>query len=761
MRLFVALCLCLAAPAAALSAVLALALDGGAGSGNLIVNGDFSGGVSSWTASPSGALTVTAGHVGALTLTSSNAYVKQVVDVDPGGTYRFGGQYVGPSSGIDSVRPSLHVYDQDNADIYSDRRSLSAPAPWSFDTISLPCDAAYGVVRVDVFSTDGGVAYLDDLVLEAIEPVTPCPSPTPTASETPTITPTPTRTPTATRTPTQTRTPTPRRTPPSQIATAPSATASPTRTPTPPAIPPSQTATVPIVTPPLTRTATPTHTVTPTLTPSNGLLINGGFEAAGDGMPAGWQAYGGTLAQVDQPVRQGQFAACLYSATSSTKWLYQTVPITPGAWYEMSAYVYEDDPAVDAAWLRISWYESADGSGSALWTVDSTMVLNTPQAAYRFLATGVVQAPSNAYSANARILLRPVSSAPASICVDDVSLSLSLSPTPTSVATATATPSPAPPSPTPTVTAPPPSPPSQLVPSPTATPTRTPAVLAATALSTTTARPTDRPPDPSATPPPPTPSHGLLVNGGFESGTVGWRTYGGALAQVASPVGSGQYAGAFSVSSGSTSWAYQTVVLEPGGWYELSGYLYQDDANVEAAFLRVSWYASDDGSGSALDSADSTDVLTGPQPAYRGLTTGPVQAPPEAHSAKARPMLRPRAAGSAVIYIDDMFFQPTALPPAATPSGSNEASAVASSTGTTRRAATGGASSEVLGVARAPGPLASTPRPTPLIRRNALIAPPEPPASSDRTIPAWAWVLVGGVAAAFVSGSGTWWWEGR
>ncbi len=321
---------------------------------------------------------------------------------------------------------------------------------------------------------------------------------------------------------------------------------------------------------------------------TDGLLVNGGFEAAQDGMPAGWHSYGGTLTQVDQPVREGQFAACLYSVTSSTKWLYQTVPVEPAGWYEMSAYVYDDDPAVDAAWLRISWYESQDGSGSALWTVDSTNALSTRQAAYRLLATGAVQAPPNANSANARVLLRPVSAAPATICVDDASL-IGAAPLPT--ATPTDTPRATAPE-TPTAT---PSQPARGVPSSTAT--RTPTGLRATpvrtvtSLPTTTARPHGRQPTPSPTPPA-TPSNGLLVNGGFESGLASWRTYGGALSQVASPVLRGQYAGAFSSVSGSTSWAYQTVAVEPSGWYELSGYIYQDDANVEAAFLRVSWYVS-------------------------------------------------------------------------------------------------------------------------------------------------------------------------
>ena len=79
MRLFLALCLCLAVPVAAMSALLALALavDGGAGTGNLIVNGDFADAdVSAWGV-VGGTLAVTVDHVGALTLTSSIARLQQ------------------------------------------------------------------------------------------------------------------------------------------------------------------------------------------------------------------------------------------------------------------------------------------------------------------------------------------------------------------------------------------------------------------------------------------------------------------------------------------------------------------------------------------------------------------------------------------------------------------------------------------------------------------------------------------------------------
>ena len=695
MRLVLGLGLLLAAPLAAISLALAFA---GAGGQNLLVNGDFEGGVSGWQ-SPNGAFGVSEGR-GTLTVAGlPPAHLQQWVNVVPGQTYQFSGQYVNHNGSITSVQARITAYDQNDSEL-----PINAPLPlqshgsWSIDDALVPCNAqASARVRITVTGDPGAVAYLDDLSLEAIDPNTPCPTATPTASDTPTIT----ATPTGTHTPTRTSTP--------------------------------------------TRTLTPG--ATPTLTPSNGLLINGGFEAADAGAPAAWDHFGGTLTRVDQPARAGS-AACLHSDTTSTKWLFQTVSIAPGAWYELSAYVYDNDAAVDAAWLRISWHESADGSGEALWTVDSTAVLDAPQPAYRFLTTGVVLAPGNAYSASARVLLRPVDASPAIICVDDVSL-IGAAPPPTATLTAT---------PTATATS---AATTQVAPPATATPTRTPAVLGATHMPTLTATWTRQPIAPTVTP---TPSHGLLVNGGFESGIDGWDTFGGDLADVTSPVGSGQHAGAFAVDSGNTSWAYQTVAVEPAGWYELSAYLHHNDVNVSAAFLRISWYASSDGSGSAIDSVDSIDLLDAPQPAYRALTTGPVQALPDARSARARILLRPRGPGHAIIYIDDVFFQPSTPPPPAdgTPvAGTTDGGATSAAVVSRRR--TGDATSQVLDVAQPPDVPAPAPQPTPVIHRESRPSrgDSESPSPSPRDVPSWAWVLAGGVLAAFVSGGGTVWWEGR
>lgn len=171
-----------------------------------------------------------------------------------------------------------------------------------------------------------------------------------------------------------------------------------------------------------TATATPSATATPTAT-AIGVgyaLVNGGFEdLADDAAPAGWQKYGGSLTSVTMPVRSGSAAARLESTTSSTKWLYQTVLVEPGEWYGFGAWVYAGDADVAAAFLRVSWYEAADGSGQAIASNDSTSRLEWPSSEYRYLATGPIVAPDSAHSARLRVMLAPRSDVQAMIYVDD------------------------------------------------------------------------------------------------------------------------------------------------------------------------------------------------------------------------------------------------------------------------------------------------------------------------------------------------------
>ncbi len=67
--------------------------------------------------------------------------------------------------------------------------------------------------------------------------------------------------------------------------------------------------------------------------------------------------------------------------------------------------------------------------------------------------------------------------------------------------------------------------------------------------------------------------------------------------------------------------------MQPDRAYVFDGYVLLDNPGVKEAFLRVSWYTSDDASGSAVATADSTERLTGSDPSFRYLTTGAMLVP--------------------------------------------------------------------------------------------------------------------------------------
>ncbi|HWQ28014.1 MAG TPA: carbohydrate binding domain-containing protein, partial [Dehalococcoidia bacterium] len=132
----------------------------------------------------------------------------------------------------------------------------------------------------------------------------------------------------------------------------------PPASPTPTGTPTDEPAPTPTLTP--TPTVSPSPTVTPTPGPGEGLR-NPGFEEVADGVPVAWQKYGGELVTTAR-ARSGERAGLLRSDSDATKWAYQTVLVEGGAWYEFDAWVLSEDPAVERALLRVSWYASPDGS---------------------------------------------------------------------------------------------------------------------------------------------------------------------------------------------------------------------------------------------------------------------------------------------------------------------------------------------------------------------------------------------------------------
>ena len=194
------------------------------------------------------------------------------------------------------------------------------------------------------------------------------------------------------------------------------------------------------------------------------LLQNPGFE---EGIEH-WHAYCGTLDRTTDPdfVYTGGSAA-EFTATEDRASIWQVVQVQPGGAYTFSGYAWKDNPSIDdTVYLRISWYEGEDGSGTEISsTTDPYQQLTTDNPAYQPLSiTGT--APPNAHSVRACAVLRLFSRGTAIAYFDSMSFTGPPPSTPTSTPSPSPTPTPSPsPSPTPT-----PSP----GPSPTPTPTPSP-----------------------------------------------------------------------------------------------------------------------------------------------------------------------------------------------------------------------------------------------------------------------------------------------
>jgi hypothetical protein len=367
------------------------------------------------------------------------------------------------------------------------------------------------------------------------------------------------------------------------------------------------------------------------------LLANGGFESG----VSGWAWTDGALEPVAVPVHGGA-ASARYSddGQPSSHEVYQWVGVSPGHTYHLSAWIVLNDPDVDQVYLRINWF---DANGGLVRSDDSTSSLTIDTPAYQFLATPNVDAPQAARSA--RIGVRVLATSDFAIYLDDIAFDGPAA-TPTPNPTAPATPTAAP---TPTA-----------MPVPTASPP-----AGATSTPAPTAGATSTPSPASATEPL---VFERLTNGSFElsrpDGTpYAWRKFGGEFAVTRSRSVDGSSALAFTSTTGSTKWVYQTLRVEPLAYYQASVHAMSASAPA-AAFLRLSWYASEDGSGPAIASDDSTQAATGP--AFRLLSTGSVQAPEGAHSVKLRLMLRPGSEAPMTAYFDAVTFSQTD-PPAGGP----------------------------------------------------------------------------------------------
>jgi hypothetical protein len=366
------------------------------------------------------------------------------------------------------------------------------------------------------------------------------------------------------------------------------------------------------------------------LTPASALelLPNGGFE---DGS-TGWQSAFGNVSVIceEETAAEGRCSARLTAAVGSAVLQHKQVQVQPGGSYTLSGLTLKNDNRVGFVQLHLVW---KDAAGDMIWSEQSPKAtLN--QDAFQQLSTGPVPAPPDAASAIVSIHLGAYT-AGAQAYVDGVHLE-----------------------------GPAPSPTSTAIPSDTASPATVTSTPAGTPLATATAAASPPPtPTPSTTPAPPGIPDGYLLNQGFEEtvgdGLLGWTKYGGILGQATDRRRSGNFSAAFFSDTESTKWVYQTVRVRTDKAYVFDGYVLLNDPAVERAYLRVSWYASDDGSGSAISVSDSVEQLGCCDPSFRYIKTEPLSPPPGTRVAKFRVMLAPHSAAAARIYLDDMDLRET------------------------------------------------------------------------------------------------------
>ncbi len=447
---------------------------------------------------------------------------------------------------------------------------------------------------------------------------------------------------------------------------------------------------------------------------------------------AGWFAHSGS---VNHEVVAGDGAARIASAGGSLlfcsqQWLSPSAE--PGASYAASAEVHDSDPANVGTRLALQFMDA----GNALLPGAPEALLEAKAEAFQHLTIPASIAPAGA--AYVRICLF-VDSAPldASVAIDDVRI-LEVAPAPT---------------PTPT-----PPPPPEVV-EPSATPT-------ATATSTPTPTPTPTPTaKPTRTPAPtPTPPAASLRNGNFTSGAEGWDL---SRADVTFEALSPDLGVSMVIRASGTStvWAQQLVLVTPGTWYDASALL-AAAGGVREGWIRVAWYASPSGAGSQMSTDDSESVTSLPATAigeaWASVSTGPVQAPEGAASARIRVLLAPeqvvaRLAVDEVAFVVTSAPRPTPTPtpsPTPVPSPTIEASPSPTPTSTPPPAAISGAGGSGGGTTTVAGTPPPTPRATSDAQRWLRLTEvmPDPPESGRDADFEWIEITNLGTAPADLAG---------
>lgn len=394
---------------AGLSLVLLARMVPGAQAGQVLQNGGFetwSGStptgwsVANGTASQSSSPAIS-GVALAVQTQAGATVTSQAIPASPGARYSAAVSAV-VTAGTGQVTLSITFLTSDLAFAGSTPASQS-PQSQNFTEISVnayaPDNAAYVRLVIEVTPQSVPSAYavvLDEASLDEGAAATPTPTEPPPATPTPTPTstaaspaasPSPGASSTPALSPTPTRTLTPTRTPTVRPPATATKTRTPTRTPTP-------------------RSATKTPASTPGTSPVpsgfGGLLTNGDFEASAAGKPAAWAKVGGDMT-LDADAYRGDFSVALASETSSTKWIYQAVPVIEGHWYRAEAQAKVASGSGEL-FLRLSWYSSSDGAGPALEQTDGD---SSAESGWTPITAGPVQAPVGAQSVRFRLMLRP------------------------------------------------------------------------------------------------------------------------------------------------------------------------------------------------------------------------------------------------------------------------------------------------------------------------------------------------------------------
>ncbi|MCK9520268.1 MAG: hypothetical protein M0R74_14775, partial [Dehalococcoidia bacterium] len=354
------------------------------------------------------------------------------------------------------------------------------------------------------------------------------------------------------------------------------------------------------------------------------LVENGDFEAWQDGQPAEWLGHGATRVE-------GESGAGALLEGNGAAEIFQSFEVEPGATYAASVRAKAPAGATEVT-VRLTFIDDFGVTTAAEVVPVSTTEFTTVSVEHT--------APDRKGSVRVSFGGRPRIGA-MKLVLDSASLivrSAATTPTPTT----------APRTPTATAT---------VTSTPATTPTRTPvktSTPAAPATPTRTATPSVPVPAPTMSAPDAPKAGELLRNGGFEQvlngRPSGWANQGGTL-RADRGAAQGSWAASLDSTTDRTKWIHQVVPVKAGEWYEASA-TGRVRSGATQIFVRVSWYRSHDGSGSNFAQHDS-DVSS--STAWTPLTTGPIQAPSGARSARVRLMLRPLS-GAAAVSFDEASF---------------------------------------------------------------------------------------------------------